>query len=308
MRKRITACIIAILSCMLLIASPVYADIQAPCNLSIIMEYNELPLEGIKLEICQVADIIQDNDGIYFEPLPAFSVLGLDLTDLSNEKNTALAEVVDKHAALHGIARSSAVTDSSGIAVFRGLPAGLYLVTQQDGIHSEYIIAPYLIAVVSTVKGNEVVSYPKSELVKNDTDLISVSVYKIWVGTETPPGSVLVQLYQNGAPYESAVTLSAQNGWSYTWKNLDPSESWTVDEPFVPQGYTREISGNVGSGFVITNTKEGAVKPPGNSRPNTNDSSNIIFWIIIAGTSSILLFVMFAGPKSKRRFYWKDKG
>jgi len=85
----------------------------------------------------------------------------------------------------------------------------------------------------------------------------SVSVRKEWAGVDSPPGgSILVQLYRNGVPYGSAVTLNAANQWRYTWEGLDPNDPWTVDEFDVPEGYAKAIIGSTSEGFVITNTRD----------------------------------------------------
>jgi hypothetical protein len=71
-----------------------------------------------------------------------------------------------------------------------------------------------------------------------------------------------VQLYRNGTSYGEPITLSAGNGWAYTWAGLDRGSVWTVDEPTVPPGYTKTVTGNAASGFVVTNTRR-PTPPPG---------------------------------------------
>jgi hypothetical protein len=69
------------------------------------------------------------------------------------------------------------------------------------------------------------------------------------------PGGVLAQLYRNGQPQGSAVTLNAANLWTHTWDGLNAGDTWTVDEIDVPGGYEKTISGSASTGFVITNSK-----------------------------------------------------
>jgi len=130
------------------------------------------------------------------------------------------------------------------------LSPGLYLVAQADIESSEYIVAPYLVY----VSGEHVTALPKTEPVKRG-EKTYISVYKVWAGTITPPGSILVQLYRNGVPYGNCVTLGAGNHWSYTWDNIDPKETWAVDEFDVAEGYAKTISGSASAGFVVTNTR-----------------------------------------------------
>ena len=55
------------------------------------------------------------------------------------------------------------------------------------------------------------------------------------------PDQMQVQLYADGAPFGSPVTLNAAKGWRYTWHELDDSIAWTVDELAVPEGYRKKI-------------------------------------------------------------------
>jgi len=301
MKKRISACIVTTICFMLMISSLVYANNYYPADLTIIMEYDNKPLQGIGLAICQVAIIAQENNDISYSVAPAFSGLDIDFSDLSDEKNIALAAVLNTYASNHNIARTRDVTDSGGKVTFHHLQSGLYLVAQTDSEYSEYIIAPYLISVVSMFQGQDdkIISYPKSEPVRLSADLISVSVQKIWTGTDNIPASVLVQLYCDGTPYGNAVILNAENNWRHTWNNLDSDATWSVDELDVPQGYTKSISGNADSGFVITNTKTPASVPNDNSRPNTGDDNNILLGILCVLLSTALLAAVIRKSKSK---------
>ena len=85
---------------------------------------------------------------------------------------------------------------------------------------------------------------------------IDVSVRKVWYGTDvTHPASVKVTLYRNGEAYDT-VTLSADNGWKYTWEDLTDEFEWEVDEPSVPSGYNKTVREYSGYNFTITNTHE----------------------------------------------------
>lgn len=84
-----------------------------------------------------------------------------------------------------------------------------------------------------------------------------ITVRKVWAGEDpNRPSSVSVQLYKDGTAYGSPVTLSEANGWSYIWADLDDSALWTVDETNVPDGYSKLVTGDAASGFVINNIYE----------------------------------------------------
>ena len=80
------------------------------------------------------------------------------------------------------------------------------------------------------------------------------------------PSSVSVQLYANGKASGDPVTLDAANSWKHTWSGLDKNASgkaitYTVKETGVPHGYTSTISGDMASGFTITNSHTPVVPP-----------------------------------------------
>lgn len=278
----------------------------APCTLTVVIMYGDAPLSGIHVAVCRV-----DTE--------AFAGTGADFSKLTKEKNIALAASFDAYAAANGIERSVKATDSGGKAVFAGLSPGLYLVAQADSGNSEYIIAPYLVAV-----NGDITASPKTEPLKKITETISVRAYKIWVGAENHPTSVRVQLYRNGQPHGAAVTLSAENYWRCAWDSLNSADTWTVDEPGVPAGYAKSVSGSVKTGFVITNSRlepsipigptepvnpsdpsiPGITGTPGTSstpnNPRTEDPSDMLLWIALMAFGVIGLIVVFCVLKIKR--------
>lgn len=83
---------------------------------------------------------------------------------------------------------------------------------------------------------------------------ISRTVEKVWNDNNNPdrPTSITVQLLRNGEVVET-VTLSAANGWSYNWPELDAGYTWSVKEANVAEGYTASVAKS-GTTFIITNT------------------------------------------------------
>jgi len=143
------------------------------------MKRGEEMLKGIEVAVCLVAGAKEES----YAAEPAFSGAGADFAGVgyyadtqTKEKNIALAASLNIYALDKSIARSVKVTDSGGKAVYTGLSSGLYLVAQVNGENSEYIIAPYLVAIPAqrqTRDGwdNDVIAYPKSEPVKRGADL-----------------------------------------------------------------------------------------------------------------------------------------
>lgn len=94
------------------------------------------------------------------------------------------------------------------------------------------------------------------------TKTVSVTVNKVWKNDKSSsrPSSVKMQLYRDGKSYGSSVTLNSDNGWKYTWSNLDASYKWTVNEPSVPSGYSKKVS-NSGNSWTVTNTAKSSSSP-----------------------------------------------
>ena len=87
----------------------------------------------------------------------------------------------------------------------------------------------------------------------------AVSVRKVWVedDLEFRPASVEVELAaidRIGAFAPRTAVLSADNNWTYTFDNLPAEHTYLVTEKTQAAGYQTTITGDEGTGFVITNT------------------------------------------------------
>ena len=230
--------------------------------LTVVVKYGSVYIQGIDVAVCRVADLQENGTG--YQAVPAFSGAGVEFRGLTTtEAVIAIAKSLDAYTAANRIQQVSKPTNAQGGAVFEGLAAGLYLVTQGNPQDSGYVMAPYLAAVPTRTRtaggwDYNVTTFPKIEprMLVQPGNVISVSVYKVWVGAGAHPGSALVQLYRNGMVYGNCVTLGAGNDWSHIWTGLDPKAAWTVDEVDIPAGYTKSISGSVAGGFVVTNTRD----------------------------------------------------
>lgn len=96
------------------------------------------------------------------------------------------------------------------------------------------------------------------------TEKTEVSVEKKWADNENQdrvrPGSIQVQLYADETAQGDPIELNEDNGWKYTWSNLEKKSGsndieYTVDEVSVPAGYTKTVTANEGkTEYTITNT------------------------------------------------------
>lgn len=91
----------------------------------------------------------------------------------------------------------------------------------------------------------------------------------------------MVELLQTDVEGNTTVadrqTLTKENQWSYTWKNLSTLMCWSVSEAEVPKGYTVAVT-REGNTVVLTNTakkpgkSDGEVNPP--SKKPTDKTTN----------------------------------
>ncbi len=107
-------------------------------------------------------------------------------------------------------------------------------------------------------------------IINNKPTPSEITVNKVWVDGENnhdPIQVELIALNDSGqrvwypADAIRLQTLNSDNGWSYTWEDLDPSYKYYVEEKNAPSGYTVSYSADkdipVKSGSVtITNTKK----------------------------------------------------
>ena len=93
---------------------------------------------------------------------------------------------------------------------------------------------------------------------KPGDDDVDISVSKVWKDDDSDlrPDSISVQLYRGGKAYGDEVTLSEDNDWRYTWRDLNDGYTWSVEEVDVPDGYVSKTT-RMGNRWVITNTLEG---------------------------------------------------
>ena len=99
-------------------------------------------------------------------------------------------------------------------------------------------------------------------------DTIDVSVSKRWVGSGEHPESVTIELLTNGARSGQTLTLNERGSWTGTFAGLPKNDdsgmpiTYSVMETNIPDGYRAAVSGNMKSGYVVTNTKKDEPKPP----------------------------------------------
>lgn len=121
--------------------------------------------------------------------------------------------------------------------------------------------------------------WARKQIEKEDT--ISVTVKKVWKLNDggTATDSVTVALYKNGN-MDRTVVLSDANRWTYTWDDLSAKDTWTVEEPEVPNGFKAVVE-RKGSVFTITNDDIRV------DVPQTGDKSHWLLWTVLLLASGL---------------------
>jgi len=96
---------------------------------------------------------------------------------------------------------------------------------------------------------------------------------------------------------EKSVDVTADNGWTHVFKDIDKDSDCRVVQGAVEE-YKTEYSGNCDDGFVITNVYTKPIDPtpddptPDDPTPPTGDTSLTPVWRIVAITSFIIVVLL----------------
>lgn len=209
---------------------------------------SEDAMEGAELSVFYVATVGINTAGnmnyIYTE---AFAQCGFPLED------PLLVSKLDAYVSSQNLPAQKIVTDSQGKAQCSDLPLGLYLVKQTGAAKGFATCASFLVTVpMETDSGYQynVNASPKTDVVR----LTDITIKKVWnTGSSSGiSGSVTIQLLRGEDVVETA-TLNKQNNWQITYEDMPESDSYSVKEVSVPQGYTATYSRD-GYKFTVTNT------------------------------------------------------
>lgn len=160
--------------------------------------------------------------------------------------------------------------DSSGLHTFRVTEVkGADTTIAYDG--AVYTITVYigdgdqgLYEVGRTVMKNNVIQSDTTVKFVNRVGTRDVTVTKVWDDNNDQdgirPSYIDVSLTRDGDPHGSSQRLIAANGWSATWSDLPIADNngtqhqYKVIETSAGVGYTSATTGDMDSGFTITNT------------------------------------------------------
>ena len=296
-------------ACLLLLALPLqvfaagYIDTSRSTNLTIVHAYEETVLVGVEFQIYQLGTVAANGE---FTVMDTFRDYEAQL-DIRGENEAAWREIaltLEQDILLGALGdiqpAASAVTNADGRACFASVAQGLYLVlgtrTEYEGY--VYTTVPMILSLPDRQTDGwnyDVTAYAKPE--KNPVRM-PLEVIKIWKDdgyTKERPNTITVQLFCDGVAYGDAVFLSAADGWTYTWNDLDVNCYWSIDEAPVG-GYLPPIVEREGNTFIITNTYD---EPPPPDEPKLPQTGQAWWPVPILMAAGLLLVVM--GLVTKRR-------
>ena len=215
-------------------------------------------------------------------PADGFESYPVHLGDFSTMSLTAAAETYAAYAVRdHITPRVEGTTGEAGTLRIDGLPDGLYLIDgaamEKDG--NIYTPEPVLVPLSGAAQPGggipeTVIKYSVKNVPKNPhgsgspggggtpetvsphysgTIDLSLTVRKIWEDdgdTAKRPAKIRADLLKDGEKIAEAI-LSAENGWTYTFRHMDPAADYRIAEE-VPDGYTVSAVRD-GTTFFITN-------------------------------------------------------
>lgn len=258
MKKRIIGIMFLLLGILLLpIQSLAHSGIDETQEVSVTIQY-ELPEVSFKLY--QIAEFYKTGE---FSLTDAFAEYPIELGDLDSEGWRNAAEAYAGYVVRDQMRPTAeGKTDDDGQLVIGQLENGIYLMVGESVTTEErvkYDIMPSLLSLPTLTELDtweyDPVVIPKHN-VEELPELIQLEVIKLWKNDSVSerPKNIVAQLLKDGVVYEEAV-LSAANGWSNRWENLEPEFEWTVVEKDVPSGYTVKVS-KTEHAYTITNTGE----------------------------------------------------
>ena len=254
------------------------------------------PVEGMELSLYRVAEYEESGSFTLTEQFQKYPV---SLEQKSQEGWQGAADALADYIRRDGITADAVLVSGSDRTVcFTDLNRGLYLVLgqttelQEDGKTQIYEPQTALIALPEDSQGTSegmdpyqvtaVLKFEKNDKPGNPEET-KIHVLKVWKQDQEKerPDSIVVELLQTDVEGNTTVvdrqTLTKENQWSYTWKNLSTLMRWSVSEAEVPNGYTVAVV-REGNTVVLTNTakkpgkSDGEVNPP--SKKPTDKTTN----------------------------------
>ena len=293
MKKRILPLILLVLFTFSMAISVYGAplDPNGPASLTLRYQKDGKTFPNLKIGVFRVAEAFPDGT---FAPVEPFSSWPVNIHGITSQAQWNLvAETLCAYIMAYQVQPDrEATTDEQGTACFTDLKTGLYFVHEvvAENDSGTYLFNQFLVYVPTPQPDGtflyDVEAIPKCN---NFVPKTEYTVNKLWQdggNQENRPKEVTVDIYRDGTLQESVI-LSAENGWSYTWKvSGGDTGKWTVAERTVQPPYKVKIQQN-GSTFSIINTWQNEPDPP-----KTGDTFAPMPWILAMCLSGMMLLVL----------------
>ncbi len=213
-------------------------------------EQDDEAISGAEITIYKVASAGEENHNLKFTYTEEFSTCEASLDNL---EDTELTKQISK-CAKEVSSDLVLTTNNEGIVKFTDLDLGLYLVTQSNHVEGYSNIDSFLV-MIPKVEDNKWIYNIKSEPKTDIYRTIDLKVIKVWNKQNKNtklPDSVTIELYKDEELIDT-IKLNEANNWTYTWDDIEKSDSYNVVEIDIPKGYTATYS-QEGYVFTVTNT------------------------------------------------------
>ena len=205
-------------------------------------------VSGAEISIVKIAKAIDKNNNLTFEYVDEINDCSL-LVDEIKDVSSELLECVDKS----NLKYDKKITDKNGMVKFNNLELGLYLIKQTNKLEGYSSFLPFLIMIPEFIDDEwnyDIEATPKTDIIK----LMDIIVRKEWniSSNKMIPEEIEVQLIRGNQVIDT-VKLNKDNGWKYTWRELEASDEYRVLEVNVPDWYTASYRNEDGV-FIIVNT------------------------------------------------------
>ena len=205
-------------------------------------------VSGAEISIVKIAKAIDKNNNLTFEYVDEINDCSL-LVDEIKDVSSELVECVDKS----NLKYDKKITDKNGMVKFNNLELGLYLIKQTNKLEGYSSFLPFLIMIPEFIDDEwnyDIEATPKTDIIK----VMDIIVRKEWniSSNKMIPEEIEVQLIRGNQVIDT-IKLNKDNGWKYTWRELEASDEYRVLEVNVPDGYTASYRNEDGI-FIIVNT------------------------------------------------------
>ena len=224
------------------------ADRLGSISVTLMNQDGKTPIAGAELSLYYVASLeLNSNNNLSYTFTNTFEDCGCALDD------PALSVKLDAFVKEHSVPAEKLVTDAQGRVVFGNLPLGLYYLKQTNYVGGYAPCKPFIVSVPDQSNGKDIYDIkanPKTETAK----FIDITIRKVWDVDEFTKiaDHVTVDLLRDGFAVKTAV-LTETNNWEVTYSGMPESDSYSIVELNVPEGFTAVYT-RKGYEFTVTNS------------------------------------------------------